>query len=111
RVPPDCRLPAPLPHPLADPERAGQAQVRPAGRRQGAPRARRRARRLVTVGYARSGAAALVTIERPERRNAVDGDTAAALLAAFERFCADAEARVLVLTGAGEDAFCAGADL
>ena len=53
----------------------------------------------------------LVTIERPERRNAVDGPTAAALLDAFERFCADDAARVLVLTGAGEQAFCAGADL
>jgi enoyl-CoA hydratase len=65
----------------------------------------------VTVGYARRGPAALVTIDRPERRNAVDGPTAAALLAAFERFRADDEARVLVLTGAGEAAFCAGADL
>jgi energy-converting hydrogenase B subunit Q len=35
-----------------------------------------------------------------QRRNAVDGDTAAALLTGFERFCADAEARVLVLAGA-----------
>jgi enoyl-CoA hydratase len=65
----------------------------------------------VTVGYARRGPAALVTIDRPERRNAVDGPTAAALLAAFERFRADDEARVLVLTGAGDAAFCAGADL
>jgi enoyl-CoA hydratase len=65
----------------------------------------------VSVGYARAGAAALVTIDRPERRNAVDGPTAAALLAAFERFCADDTARVMVLTGAGDAAFCAGADL
>jgi enoyl-CoA hydratase/carnithine racemase len=63
------------------------------------------------VGYARAGAAALITINRPERRNAVDGPTAAALLAAYERFAADDDARVMVLTGAGEDAFCAGADL
>jgi enoyl-CoA hydratase len=52
-----------------------------------------------------------VTIDRPERRNAVDGPTAAALLETYERFCADAGARVLVLAGAGEEAFCAGADL
>jgi enoyl-CoA hydratase len=65
----------------------------------------------VTVRYERTGPAALLTIDRPERRNAVDGDTAAALLDGFERFCADDEARVLVLTGAGEAAFCAGADL
>src|SRR5918994_4370827 len=63
------------------------------------------------VRYERTGAAAVVTIERPERRNAVDGPTAAALLAAYERFAADDGARVMVLTGAGEHAFCAGADL
>jgi enoyl-CoA hydratase len=65
----------------------------------------------MAVEYERIGAAALVTINRPERRNAVDGTTAAALLEAYERFAADDGARVLVLTGAGEDAFCAGADL
>lgn len=63
------------------------------------------------VGYENRGAAALVTIDRPERRNAVDGPTADALQAAFERFEADDDARVLVLTGAGGQAFCAGADL
>lgn len=63
------------------------------------------------VGYERLGSAALVTIDRPERRNAVDGPTAEALEAAFERFEADEQARVLVLTGAGGQAFCAGADL
>jgi enoyl-CoA hydratase/carnithine racemase len=63
------------------------------------------------VGYERRGSAALVTIDRPERRNAVDGETAAALLAAYERFATDDGARVMVLTGAGEEAFCAGADL
>jgi len=59
----------------------------------------------------RTGAAALVTIDRQERRNAVDGETAAALLEAYERFAADDGARAMVLTGAGEQAFCAGADL
>jgi enoyl-CoA hydratase len=63
------------------------------------------------IRYERTGAAALVTIDRPERRNAVDGPTAAALRDAFERFEADDGALVLVLTGAGSDAFCAGADL
>jgi enoyl-CoA hydratase len=63
------------------------------------------------IRYERTGAAALVTIDRQERRNAVDGETATALLAAYERFAADDEARVMVLTGAGEEAFCAGADL
>jgi enoyl-CoA hydratase len=63
------------------------------------------------VRYERVGAAALVTIDRPERRNAVDGPTAEALHAAYEAFEADDGARVLVLTGAGGIAFCAGADL
>lgn len=51
-----------------------------------------------------------VTLNRPERRNAVDGPTAAALLQAFERFEADQDLKVLVLTGRG-GVFCAGADL
>ena len=48
-----------------------------------------------------AGAAALVTIDRQQRRNAVDGPTAAALHEAYVRFEADEDARVLVLTGAG----------
>ena len=51
-----------------------------------------------------------ITLDRPERRNAVDGPTALALRAAFEAFEADDSARVAVLTGAGGH-FCAGADL
>jgi enoyl-CoA hydratase len=63
------------------------------------------------VSYERVGAAALVSIDRPERRNAVDGPTAQALGQAYRRFADDDGARVLVLTGAGDAAFCAGADL
>jgi enoyl-CoA hydratase len=63
------------------------------------------------VRYERQGSAAVLTIDRPERRNAVDAATAAALRQGLEDFEADAEARVLVLTGAGGEAFCAGADL
>jgi enoyl-CoA hydratase len=63
------------------------------------------------VRYERRGAAALLTIDRPARRNAVDGPTAVALHEAFVRFEADEDARVLVLNGAGGIAFCAGADL
>ena len=63
------------------------------------------------VRYERTGAAALVTIDRPERRNAVDAATAEGLRAALRDFEADDGARVLVLTGAGGVAFCAGADL
>jgi enoyl-CoA hydratase len=63
------------------------------------------------VSYERQGAAAVLTIDRPERRNAVDGATATLLGECYRRFEADDEARVLILTGAGEVAFCAGADL
>src|SRR6267378_2327871 len=69
------------------------------------------ARDAPPVSYKRRGAAALVTIDRQHRRNAVDGPTAAALHEAYLRFEDDEDARVLVLTGAGGVAFCAGADL
>jgi enoyl-CoA hydratase len=63
------------------------------------------------VTYERRGAAAVLTIDRPERRNAIDGPTAELLTDGYRAFVADDGARVLVLTGAGELAFCAGADL
>lgn len=63
------------------------------------------------VRYERRGSAAVLTIDRPERRNAVDAAAAAALRRGLEAFEEDAEARALVLTGAGGEAFCAGADL
>ena len=56
------------------------------------------------------GSICVVTIERPEVRNAVDGPTAAALADAFRRFEADEALSVAVLTGAG-GTFCSGADL
>ncbi|HEY3356262.1 MAG TPA: crotonase/enoyl-CoA hydratase family protein [Polyangia bacterium] len=62
------------------------------------------------VRWETRGAVAVVTIDRPEVRNAVDGPTAAALTAAFRRFDADPALAVAVLTGAG-GVFCAGADL
>eukprot|EP00095_Tigriopus_kingsejongensis_P007957 snap_masked-scaffold7225_size3307-processed-gene-0.3 protein:Tk07957 transcript:snap_masked-scaffold7225_size3307-processed-gene-0.3-mRNA-1 annotation:"enoyl- hydratase" len=52
----------------------------------------------------------IITIDRPERRNAVDRDTAAALADAFRAFENDDALAVAVLTGAG-GTFCAGADL
>jgi enoyl-CoA hydratase len=63
------------------------------------------------VTYERRGAAAVMTIDRQERRNAIDGPTASLLAESYERFESDEDARVLVLTGAGGVAFCAGADL
>lgn len=53
----------------------------------------------------------MVSIDRPERRNAVDGPTAEALHEALRRFEGEEDARAMVLTGAGGVAFCAGADL
>jgi enoyl-CoA hydratase len=61
--------------------------------------------------YERVGAAAVLTIDRPERRNAIDGAAAEAFREGLKEFEADEGARVLVLTGAGGKAFCAGADL
>jgi enoyl-CoA hydratase len=63
------------------------------------------------VTYERLGAAAVLTIDRPQRRNAVDGPTADLLAEGYEKFESDDEARVLILTGAGGVSFCAGADL
>jgi enoyl-CoA hydratase/carnithine racemase len=54
---------------------------------------------------------ALVTINRPDARNAVNGAVAAGLEAAVERVEQDPELWAAVLTGAGPHAFCAGADL
>jgi enoyl-CoA hydratase/carnithine racemase len=62
------------------------------------------------VTYESVGTTAVVTINRPEVRNAVDRPTALALAAAFRRFDSDESAAVAVLTGAG-GYFCAGADL
>jgi enoyl-CoA hydratase len=56
------------------------------------------------------GAVTVVTLDRPEVRNAVDAEHAAALTEAFEQFDADDDAAVAVLHGAG-GTFCAGADL
>jgi enoyl-CoA hydratase len=63
------------------------------------------------VRYERVGAAALLTIDRPECRNAIDFETATLLRRGYDEFEADGGARVLVLSGAGGAAFCAGFDL
>jgi len=64
----------------------------------------------VPVRFDVDGPVAIVTIDRPDVRNAVDGPTATALVDAFARFDADDALAVAVLTGAG-GTFCAGADL
>ena len=62
------------------------------------------------VRVERDGPVTTVLLSRPERRNAVDGETAQALADAFRAFDADADAAVAVLHGEG-GVFCAGADL
>ena len=65
---------------------------------------------MAPVGTETRGAVALVTIERPEVRNAVDGPTAGALADAFRWFQAQDDLLAAVLYGAG-GSFCSGADL
>ena len=64
----------------------------------------------MTVHVETRGTTRIVTIDRPDVRNAVDGPTAALLAAAFREFDADDTVSVAILTGAG-GTFCAGADL
>jgi enoyl-CoA hydratase len=65
----------------------------------------------VSVDVAGDGGVATVTINRPDALNALDLDHAEALRVELERLASDEETRVVVLTGAGEKAFVAGADI
>ncbi len=64
----------------------------------------------MTVHYEVDNRHVVITIDRPDRRNAVDGTTAAALADAFRKFETDDALDVAILTGAN-GTFCAGADL
>jgi enoyl-CoA hydratase len=64
----------------------------------------------MSVHVEADGPVRVITIDRPEVRNAVDGPTAAALAEAFRTFESDPAAAVAILTGA-DGTFCAGADL
>ena len=61
--------------------------------------------------YERDGHVATITYNRPEALNAVNRDLRRDLNAAWDMFMADEDAWVAILTGAGDRAFCAGADL
>jgi enoyl-CoA hydratase/carnithine racemase len=61
--------------------------------------------------YEVAGGIATITINRPERRNALSWTVMTELRAAFTEAKQDGDVRVVVLTGAGDQAFCAGADL
>ncbi|MGH3241091.1 MAG: enoyl-CoA hydratase/isomerase family protein [Spirillospora sp.] len=64
-----------------------------------------------TTLYSVDGNVARITLNRPEARNALNDQMIGELLEAFERAKRDDAVRVIVLTGAGDRAFCAGADL
>ena len=57
------------------------------------------------------GRVALVTMNRPEKRNALDGQMRCAFLGAMDRIRRDTTTRAVVITGAGDKAFIAGADI
>lgn len=59
----------------------------------------------------KKGAALWITINRPDKRNAMNAGVIAGIADGYRRAHDDAEVRVIVLTGAGDKAFCAGADL
>jgi enoyl-CoA hydratase/carnithine racemase len=63
------------------------------------------------VRYETEGPVAWLTIDRPEARNALSAAVREGLFGGLRRFSSDDGARVLVLTGAGDKAFCAGGDL
>ncbi len=63
------------------------------------------------VRYEQDGPVVVITIDRPERMNAIGPQVSAELIAAWDRFRLDESASVGILTGAGEHAFCAGGDL
>jgi enoyl-CoA hydratase/carnithine racemase len=65
----------------------------------------------MSVVFKVEGQVARVTIDRPDRMNAVDRATEAELIHVWETIEKDDDIRVVVLTGAGERAFCTGADM
>jgi methylglutaconyl-CoA hydratase len=62
------------------------------------------------IDYSAAGGVARVTLNRPEKRNALNPEVISGLEAALSRAAADADVRVVLLRGAGQD-FCAGLDL
>jgi len=66
---------------------------------------------MAKVIYERRGNIFYITINRPEVRNAVDPETGALITQAYRTFRDDQDALVSIIIGAGDEAFCAGADL
>jgi enoyl-CoA hydratase len=65
----------------------------------------------VAIDVARDGGVAVVTVNRPDAMNAIDLEHAGELYRVLQEFATDADVRVVVLTGAGDRAFIAGADI
>jgi enoyl-CoA hydratase len=65
----------------------------------------------VSIDVERDGGVAIVTVNRPDALNAVDLEHAQELLGRLEELAAEDETRVVVLTGSGDKAFIAGADI
>jgi enoyl-CoA hydratase len=63
------------------------------------------------VLYDKRGQIAYITLNRPEKRNAIDTETDDLLFEVWTDFSRDPDLRLAILTGAGDEAFCAGADL
>jgi enoyl-CoA hydratase len=66
---------------------------------------------VTKILYETKGSVAKITINRPEAMNAFDLETARVMAERLQEFDADAALRVAIITGAGDKAFCAGADL
>lgn len=64
----------------------------------------------MTITVARQGAVAVVTLDRPETKNAITNEMRGQLYGAFEEIALDHEVRAVILTGAGGD-FCSGMDV
>jgi enoyl-CoA hydratase/carnithine racemase len=64
-----------------------------------------------TVLHDKRGHAFWITINRPDKRNALNASVIAGIVDGYRRAHEDSDVRVIVLTGAGDKAFCAGADL
>lgn len=64
-----------------------------------------------TVLHSRRGPAFWITLNRPDKRNAINNDLIAGIAAGIGKAAADPDVRCIVLTGAGDKAFCAGGDL
>jgi enoyl-CoA hydratase/carnithine racemase len=66
---------------------------------------------VTKLTYEKHGKTAILTINRPQAMNAYDAETIREMGDRFLAFDSDPELRVAILTGAGDKAFCAGADL